>query len=91
MNPTDKNITPLRRLAEAEFSRAQKQSPKRILSPDALLHELQVHQIELEIQNHELQLAQLALEKSRNLYLNLFEFAPIAFLILTANGLNTHC
>jgi len=52
-----------------------------------LLHELEVHQIELEMQNNELQLAHLALEKSRNFYLNLFELAPVGYLALNAKGL----
>ena len=46
-----------------------------------LIHELRVNQIELEIQNDELRKTQLELEKLRNRYFDLFNFAPIGYLI----------
>ncbi|KIL99593.1 Phytochrome two-component sensor histidine kinase Cyanobacterial phytochrome B [Paramagnetospirillum magnetotacticum MS-1] len=57
------------------------------LSPEHLLHELRVHQVELEMQNEELRRAQQALEESRDRYVDLFEFAPIGYLILSDTGI----
>ena len=44
-------------------------------SLEKIIHELQVHQIELEIQNEELRRTRLALEDSRDKYLDLHQFA----------------
>lgn len=51
-----------------------------------LVHLLQVHQVELEHQNHELRLAQEELEASRNKYVNLFDFSPIPYFTLNNEG-----
>ncbi|MVN74795.1 PAS domain S-box protein [Hymenobacter sp. HMF4947] len=63
------------------------------LPPDAapadmqrLVQELQVHQIELEMQYEELLLAQSDAEASRVQYLELYDFAPVGYCTLSAEG-----
>ena len=52
----------------------------------ALVHELQVHQIELEMQNEELQRARGAAEEASEKYGDLFDFAPIGYFLWDAEG-----
>ena len=54
---------------------------------ECLQHERRVIQTELEMQNEELRHAQVALEESRDRYVDLYEFAPIGYLTLTREGI----
>src|SRR5664280_2527452 len=51
------------------------------------IDELHAYQIELETQNDELRRAHIALEKSHDRYVNLYEFAPVGYLTLSREGL----
>jgi diguanylate cyclase (GGDEF)-like protein/PAS domain S-box-containing protein len=51
-----------------------------------LLHELRVHQIELEMQNEGLKEAQIALEASRDRFVDFYEHSPVAYLTLSDTG-----
>ena len=52
-----------------------------------IIHELQVYQIELEIQNEELKNAHLKIEQTRDEYINLYDFAPVGYFTLTGESL----
>ncbi len=76
-------LSELRQRAEAAFVKESGDvSEASDLSPDdvqRLVHDLRVHQIELEMQNGELRQAQLALEESRDTYLDLYDYAPVGY------------
>ena len=59
-------------------------SPEKMAS---LIRELQVHQIELKMQNEELRRIQDALEKTRDKYSHLYDFAPIGYFTVDQKGI----
>jgi len=82
----------LRRQAEAILrERASQASSAGILFPaeDALrvLHELSVHQIELEMQNEELQRTLQEVETGRERYSNFYDLSPVGFCSLSNQGM----
>lgn len=90
MNKKASAVTPaaLRRKAQKKL----KNQPDRLNDLSArdmkdLITELGTHQIELEMQNEELRLAHLQLEQSRNLYAELYDFAPVGYFMLDARGM----
>jgi len=54
---------------------------------ELLLHELLVHKIELEMQNEELRRAHSELEEARDRYIDLYEFAPVAYFTVNREGI----
>ncbi len=52
-----------------------------------LLQELQIHQVELEMQNEEIHRTQAELETALAKYTDLYDFAPVAYLTLDPKGL----
>ena len=68
----DKNAAPVEAMTEVDAR--------------ALLHELQVHQIELEMQNEELLRAQAAAQEASDKYHDLFDFAPVGYFRLDEQG-----
>ncbi|MFH1314357.1 MAG: ATP-binding protein [Candidatus Eisenbacteria bacterium] len=52
-----------------------------------LIHELEVHQLELEMQNEELRRAHLELEISRAKYFSLFDLAPVGYFTISEKGI----
>jgi PAS domain S-box-containing protein len=62
-------------------------SPSVSPTAEALVHELQVHQIELEMQNEELRHSQLALAESREDYFDLYDLAPVGYFTVSETGI----
>jgi signal transduction histidine kinase/CheY-like chemotaxis protein len=78
-----------RSLSRAELAQALESVESTPLAPDYLKHllrELQRHQLELELQNRDLREAQQELEESRGLYVDLYDFAPMACVSLDARA-----
>ena len=79
------NPAALRRRAEARLSKRKivKQSD---LSTQRLFHELEVHRIELEMQNAELQKTRDELEVSLEKITDLYDFAPVGYFSIDESG-----
>jgi len=78
----------MRMKAEEQLRLNQKISDNNYIEADVkkLVHELQVHQIELEMQNEELRLANETAETALKKYTMLYDLAPIGYFVLDADG-----
>lgn len=76
----------LRTTAEAMLSSVGKLPTQPSVS-EALLNELLIHKVELEVQLEELKRANIAMEEARDRYLDLYEFSPVGYLTVTRVGL----
>ena len=78
----------LRRKAEDHLRASERRAAGAVSEADArsLIHELQVPQIELEMQNAELHRAQAAIEEASEKYRDLFDFAPVGYFLWDFEG-----
>jgi PAS domain-containing protein len=91
MSKKDQNLTEsqlLRLKAEEKLKKQPKKAGIKVLESDTkkLLHELQVHQIELEMQNEELRQANETAEEALKKYTMLYDFAPMGYYTLDSDG-----
>ena len=87
MSPSTLDLVSLRSAAEREWTGGRLRASLAVDDPARLLHELQIHQIELELQNAELLRANRELELVRYKFQALYGSAPVAYLTLD----DQHC
>jgi len=73
----------LRKEAEAKLPYSLVDTKKSAVPSNRLLHELRVHQIELNMLSEALRQSQIELENSRRRYVDFYDFAPVGYLTLS--------
>jgi len=83
-----KTAADLRRRAERQLLKqpAKKLSAAEYADAQRMLQELQIHQIELELQNEELKLTKAEVDVGLEKYTNLYDFAPVGYFTLSTDG-----
>ncbi len=85
--PQKAGLEALRREAERRLAKKNKGSDELAFDDTRkLIHELSVHQIELEMQNEELRRAQGEIEESRSRFVDLYDFSPVGYFTLNKRG-----
>lgn len=90
MNPAALTAEKTLRVRASERLQIQQDRDISTLEPEEakrLIHELQLHQIELELQNDELRRIQETLEVAQGRYIDLYDFAPVGYLSVSKAGL----
>ena len=78
------------RLKAEEVVKSKRGNPSNTLSIEEMqqdLYELQVHQVELQMQNEELSNAYVKLDAMRARYFDLFELAPVGYVAISEKGI----
>ena len=91
-SPSVRSGKALRQLAEEIVRKKAALPPEnsKAIPPEEMqkvLHELRVHQIELEMQNDELRQALIELDDSRARYFDLYDLAPVGYFTISEKGL----
>jgi PAS domain S-box-containing protein len=83
------NLQQLRALAERRLTPAGKKDISEMSPEDiaGMIHELETHRIELELQNDELRQTQVKLTEARDQLSELYDFAPVGYITLDPAGL----
>lgn len=92
----DKNKYPGEHLRKAAEERLARKNPEPICKigtsdQQKLIQELQIHQIELELQNEELIAARQTADELRQEYQTLFDLAPVGYLVIGPNSMILRC
>ena len=80
------NRRALRKKAEEKLQQEQEKARFEDMNASRLVHELQVHQIELEMQNEELRQAYETAELALKKYTMLYDLAPMGYFTLDSSG-----
>jgi PAS domain S-box-containing protein len=90
--PPPESVAALRQRAEDQWRKKTEKSVDvfgdlTLRDTDLLLHELKVHQIELELQNEELRRAKTEADEVKARYQDLYDLAPVGYCTVNAAGL----
>jgi PAS domain-containing protein len=88
MTPPSISLSEFRRRAEDKLDTLPDYKPKAVAEGDLLklVHELQVHKLELEMQNQALHEAHAEISRNMDQLTELYELAPVAYFTLDRNG-----